>query len=82
MRLGCTLRRVAALQLLARMLAGRLTQDVDSVLRDVQLWLTPPFASRAMPPPPTSPLKGSSSEATGREGDDADTPARAEGAVT
>jgi len=57
---------VAALQQLARALALRLTQDVDSVLRDVRLWLTPPTAAReASSLPSTSsatPLQLSGSE--------------------
>ena len=57
--------RVAALQQLASALAARLTQDVDSVLRDVRLWLAPPLPVRAVPPPPTpseNPLRRSTSE--------------------
>ena len=76
---------MAALQQLARALAVRLTQDVDSVLRDVQLWLAPPFAPRAVPPrPPSSsgtPWQGSFLEASGRAAAVADAPARAEGAI-
>jgi len=62
---------VAALQRLARALALRLTQDVDSVLRDVRLWLTPPTAARAMSPSPSTSsatplqLSGSESDASG-----------------
>ena len=38
------------MQRLAQALAERLTQDVDSVLRDVQLWMAPPVKQRLLAP--------------------------------
>jgi hypothetical protein len=57
------------LQRLGQALAERLTQDVDSVLRDVQLWLAPPGAPQrpAAPfavPPSTAPSPRSEFRAT------------------